>query len=508
MILIVDDKPENLFSLKTILERHSFKVDTALSGEEALKKVLRQTYSLIILDVQMPDMDGFEVAEALVGSSRSKQTPILFLSAVNTDKKFITKGFDSGAVDYITKPVDPDILILRVRTFYRLYEQSAALNDAHQQLKAAHTELHLTLNSIPQIAFTATPDGQLDFVNQFWYQYSTSPISFPDTPENEPSLEEIWQAALTKGNFYEQKVRIRKLTNQAYRFHLFRVTPVKENNTLIKWTGVFVDIHDQHEINELLEEKIKERTKELVEANKSLEESNADLQQFASIASHDLKEPLRKIHLFGSLMKEQLADKDKIEKYLSKILYASDRMNRLVNDVLSFSRLSEIDRFVHTDLNQIAQEVLVDLELMIQEKEAQIHLDPLPHIEAIPGLIRQVFQNMISNALKFAKEDQTPVLHIHCQQVSTLQADSPESNNGAFYRLVFSDNGIGFEEKYTQRIFSLFQRLNAQSQYEGTGIGLSIAKKIVEKHHGLITAHSQPGEGANFIVVLPATQQQ
>src|SRR5688500_11835465 len=124
MILIVDDKPENLFSLKTILERHGFKVDTALSGEEALKKVLRHTYSLIILDVQMPEMDGFEVAEALTGSSRSKQTPILFLSAVNTDKKFITKGFESGAVDYITKPVDPDILILRVRTFYRLYEQS------------------------------------------------------------------------------------------------------------------------------------------------------------------------------------------------------------------------------------------------------------------------------------------------------------------------------------------------------------------------------------------------
>lgn len=508
MILIVDDKPENLFSLKTILERHSFKVDTALSGEEALKKVLRQTYSLIILDVQMPEMDGFEVAEALVGSRRSKQTPILFLSAVNTDKKFITKGFDSGAVDYITKPVDPDILILRVRTFYRLYEQAAALNEAHQQLKTAHTELHLTLNSIPQVAFTATPSGQLDFVNQYWYQYSSSPNHFPVTPESEPALKDIWEAAIGNGDFHEQKVRIRKLDNQAYRFHLFRVTPVKENNTLIKWTGVFVDIHDQHEINELLEEKIKERTKELLEANKSLEESNADLQQFASIASHDLKEPLRKIHLFGSLMKEQLADKDKIEQYLNKIMYASDRMNRLVNDVLSFSRLSETERFVRTDLNQIVREVLVDLELMILEKEAKILTDPLPVIEAIPGLIRQVFQNMISNALKFAKEGETPVLHIYCQQVSALQVDSPESNSGDFYRLTFSDNGIGFEEKYAQRIFALFQRLNAQSQYEGTGIGLSIAKKIVEKHHGLIAAHSQPGKGADFIVVLPALQQQ
>src|SRR5215203_2108252 len=119
MILIVDDKPENLFSLKSILEINSFRVDTALSGEEALRKILKKNYSLIILDVQMPGMDGFEVAEAILGMNRTKDTPVIFLSAVNTHKKFITKGFESGGIDYITKPVDPDILILKVRTFSR-----------------------------------------------------------------------------------------------------------------------------------------------------------------------------------------------------------------------------------------------------------------------------------------------------------------------------------------------------------------------------------------------------
>ena len=136
MILIVDDKPENIFSLKTILELHAFPTDAALSGEEALKKILRQSYALIILDVQMPGMDGFEVAEAISGYSKAKDIPIIFLSAASTDKKFITKGYTSGGVDYITKPVDPDILLLKVKTFYRLYEQNSELNRTQASLRS------------------------------------------------------------------------------------------------------------------------------------------------------------------------------------------------------------------------------------------------------------------------------------------------------------------------------------------------------------------------------------
>ena len=136
MILIVDDKPENIFSLKTILELHSFPTDTALSGEEALKKILRHSYALIILDVQMPGMDGFEVAEAITGSSKARDIPIIFLSAANTEKKFITKGYSSGGMDYITKPIDPDILLLKVKTFYRLYEQNRELNRIQASLRS------------------------------------------------------------------------------------------------------------------------------------------------------------------------------------------------------------------------------------------------------------------------------------------------------------------------------------------------------------------------------------
>jgi len=207
MILIVDDKPENIFSLKTILELHSFPTDTALSGEEALKKILRHSYALIILDVQMPGMDGFEVAEAISGSSKARDIPIIFLSAANTDKKFITKGYSSGGMDYITKPIDPDILLLKVKTFYRLYEQNRELNRIQASLRSEIEfrkkvegelqeragELHSILESIPQIAFTTRADGKIEFVNEQWLKYSPSKQEFPVTHPDDADLPGKWE---------------------------------------------------------------------------------------------------------------------------------------------------------------------------------------------------------------------------------------------------------------------------------------------------------------------------
>src|SRR5690606_23043397 len=150
MILIVDDNQENIFSLKSLLELNQFRVDTAASGAEALRKILRQSYSLIILDVQMPDMDGFEVAEAVSGYSKSKDIPILFLSAVNTHKRFVAKGYSSGGIDYVTKPFDPDILLLKVKTFYRLSEQRRKLNAMEKSLRE-EIELRKQAESVLEI---------------------------------------------------------------------------------------------------------------------------------------------------------------------------------------------------------------------------------------------------------------------------------------------------------------------------------------------------------------------
>jgi signal transduction histidine kinase len=381
MILIVDDKPENLFSLKTLLEINRYETDTAASGEEALKKILKNNYSLIILDVQMPGMDGYEVAETITGYSKSKDIPIIFLSAVHIDKRFITKGFASGGVDYVTKPFDPDLLLLKVKTFTRLHAQTSELN----RIKAT------------------------------------------------------------------------------------------------------------------LEQKVEERTRELREMNKALETSNAELQQYAFLASHDLQEPLRKITTFSRIVWDKfLADRPGAEEYLAKIISSSERMRKLINDLLNYSRLSNDALFVSTDLNDLVKDVETDLELSIKEKGARLEVGPLPKADVIPGQMRQVFQNLLSNALKFSRQDIPPVIKIW--------AESTPESDGPFVRIYIRDNGIGFNEIYLDRIFTIFQRLHSRHEYEGTGIGLALVKKIVVRHNGVLGAQSAEGAGSTFTLVLPLIQ--
>lgn len=389
MILIVDDKPENLFSLKSLLEINRYETDTAASGEDALKKILKNNYSLIILDVQMPGMDGYEVAETITGYSKSKDIPIIFLSAVHIDKRFITKGFASGGVDYVTKPFDPDLLLLKVKTFIRLHTQTSELN----RIKAT------------------------------------------------------------------------------------------------------------------LEQKVEERTRELRDINKALEASNAELQQYAFLASHDLQEPLRKITTFSHIVWDKfLAGNPEAEEYLTKIISSSERMRKLINDLLNYSRLSNDAHFVATDLNELIKEVEIDLELSIKEKDVKLEIGALPKVEVIPGQMRQVFQNLLSNALKFSRQDVPPVIEIGAERVSERKLDSAKQVDGPYVRIYIRDNGIGFNEAYLDRIFTIFQRLHSRHEYEGTGIGLALVKKIVDRHNGVLGASSVEGEGSTFTLVLPLAQ--
>jgi len=522
MILIVDDKSENIYSLKSLLEMNNFQVDTALSGEDALKKILKNTYALIILDVQMPGMDGFEVADAISGYSKAKDTPIIFLSALNTDKKFIAKGYDSGGIDYVTKPFDPDILLLKVKTFCKLYEQTRELNNIQHTLREEievrkyaqneqwkkTQELQSILESIPQIAFTAKADGKIEFANKYWYDYSDSKDKFPDTHPDDININSSWEKALISQEPLSLELRIKKLHDNEYRYFLLRATPVKQNDIVVKWIGTFTDIHEQRYATEVMERRVEERTHELQESNQELERSNNDLQQFASVASHDLKEPLRKIQIFSSIVRERYFSNqnDEAANYMDRIIDSSTRMNKLINDLLTYSRLSVSSLFQLASLNEIINEIITDLEIIITEKNATINVSKIPEVEVIPGQIRQVFQNIISNALKFSKEGVQPVLNITADIIDEKKIDGAINKNGNYCRISISDNGIGFNELYLDKIFTIFQRLNLQEEYEGTGIGLAIAKKIIDKHNGLITAKSKEGEGATFIIVLPLQQ--
>lgn len=522
MILIVDDRAENIFSLRKLLELHGFSIDTANSGEEALKKILKQDYSLIILDVQMPGMDGFEVAETISGYSRSKNIPIIFLSAVNTDKRFVTKGYSSGGKDYITKPVDPDILIHKVRTLYNLTEQQRELNlsndsltkevavrkMAEEELNERVQELRSILESMPQVAFTTTPNGNIEFVNEHWYLYSASVNSYPAFHPDDNDITTRLTAVFGAGKPFTTEVRLKNLITKEYRYHLLKLVPVRNASVISKWVGTFTDIHEQKCTTEELEKAVKERTKELRQKNDELEIINHELQQFAFVASHDLKEPLRKIQIFSSMLENALAENagHGVDRYLDRIKDSSERMTTLINDLLDYSRLSVDALFQPANLDAIVQDIISQVEYLAEEKHATFNISPLPVIEAIPSQMRQVFQNLIVNALKFSKEGVPPVITITTETTASLLPGSPATDEGDYCRIFFRDNGIGFNDKYVDKIFTLFQRLNARDAYEGTGIGLAIAKKIITKHNGTITAKSREGEGATFIITLPVKQ--
>jgi signal transduction histidine kinase len=253
----------------------------------------------------------------------------------------------------------------------------------------------------------------------------------------------------------------------------------------------------------------KKADEELKDYAKRLRHSNRELESFAHIASHDLQEPLRKVIAFGERLSSKYADKidEQGRDYLRRMSEASRRMQNLINSLLTFSRVTtKAQPFTPVDMNQIAQDVLSDLEVGIERSGAHIEINNLTTIEADPLQMRQLLQNLIGNALKFAKNDTPPKIKIQGEIIHPKHGTT--AVNGDFFQLTVQDNGIGFEEKYAERIFDVFQRLHGRNEYEGSGIGLSICRRIVDRHHGKIKAKSAPGKGSTFTITLPIKQKK
>lgn len=254
---------------------------------------------------------------------------------------------------------------------------------------------------------------------------------------------------------------------------------------------------ERHKAEMDLEKHLEDLEKLVQERTSALEKSNQNLSDFASIASHDLQEPLRKVNVFGDMLKELNQDLDeKSCDYINRMQSATFRMQSFINDLLEFSKLTTEDSpFVKIDFNKIIEGTLSDLETRINESQGTINVDTLPGIEADPFQMHQLFQNLVSNALKYRKEDADPVINI-----------SAQSDGNSHVIIKIEDNGIGFDEKYKDKIFHLFRRLHGKNEYGGTGMGLAICKKIVEHHNGSITVNSTLGAGTTFQVSLPKKQ--
>jgi signal transduction histidine kinase len=405
-ILVVDDREDNLFSIEAILEKDNYHIVKANSGRAALKILLQEhDFSLILMDVQMPDLNGFDTATIIYERDKLKNIPIIFITAHNYDEDVIFKGYKMGAVDYIYKPINPELLRVKVGVFVELYRKNLQL--------LLHEKKLLTANRVLQ-----------------------------------------------------KEIEERKAS----------------------------------------EEKVKQLNAQLVENNAHLKAVNAELDQFAYIASHDLQEPLRKIQVFSDkiLMKDN-ADPE-TEKYFKKIISSSRRMQLLINDLLSFSRHSmTATDFKKTDLTKLVHEAMGELEIEIEKSQARIYCHQLPVMVVIPSLMQQLFYNLISNALKFRKKDGVPEVHIRAEKMDEEDVAmlSESAKDNSYYKITVEDNGIGFDNKYADEIFMLFKRLHNQHEFEGTGVGLSICKKIVEKHGGFLKAVSEPGKGSTFFIHLP-----
>lgn len=311
---------------------------------------------------------------------------------------------------------------------------------------------------------------------------------------------EFEKAKLAGKCFYE--VRIMFPGNEV-RWIRVNAVIVYHGGTPVRMLGTVLDITPLRSANEDLEKAIAKHTRDLRRSNKQLEKSNHELEQFAYIASHDLQEPLRKIQTFATLV-ENVDSEVNRRKYLLKIREEAQGMSALVRDVLMFSRLSAIPEFDYVDLNQILEDIRTELSLTIDEKHATFDVNELPAVMGIARQLSQLISNVISNSLKFCEA--LPVIKVTARVLpeEEMQAHSRLRKDRKYVHLEIRDNGIGFDQKYAEQIFTIFQRLNPRETYPGNGIGLALCKKIVENHHGLISARSAPGSGTTISIILPA----
>lgn len=408
--MLVDDREDNLLSIETVLEQDGYRFAKATSGRQVLKLLLSDfDYALILMDVQMPNLNGFETASLIYERDRLRHIPIIFITANNYGDENLFKGYRAGAVDYIYKPVNPDLLRAKVSVFVELYRKNQRLLAQEQKLVAINRNLELEIAE--------------------------------------------------------------------------RIAS---------------------------EQKVTELNTRLLENIARLESANKDLDLFAFMASHDLQAPLRKIRMFSDRLLASAATgmSGESKLYLSRIQEVSRRMQDLINDILRFSKISaEKQSFEEVDMNAVIRDVLSEMEGTIREKGAEVSVETLPLLPASTVLMGPLFSNLISNALKYTRKNETPRVRIRYEEAEAISLTPGKEPETRYGRIYIEDNGIGFDQKYAEQIFDMFRRLHSNAEYEGTGIGLALCKKIVDMHRGFISAIGKPGEGAVFIVSLPLQSQ-
>lgn len=515
-ILVVEDDPGmNKFIVQCLSDEYN--VISAFNGEEGLRKALRHLPALIVSDIMMSQHSGVEMIDEIRRHPDLADIPILLLSARADEELKIDLLWEKGR-DFITKPFNERDLRLRIRNLLSIRKYNRELKSHSRQL----SELFEQTPSF--MAIVRGPNHVYELANEAYYklvghrQLIGKPLR-EALPEIEgQGIMDLLDRVYVTGEPYSGvgvPVHLQRTPNSIPepRYVNFIYQPLLDAKKNI--AGVFIEGHDvtaevltkklllenEERLKEQslsLEKQVLDRTKALKELNESLKTSNEDLQQFAHVASHDLKEPIRKIKTFGERLRDDYSQllPEKAAGFLEKILSATDRAYAMINGVLAYSTMVAEDQPSSiVDLNTILKSIEADLEVLIQDKKATINVGPLPCIEGYPVLLYQLFYNLVNNSIKFSKPTEPPAI--------TVTSTTVEFEQHQVARIILADNGIGFAQEHAERIFTTFTRLNARDKYEGTGLGLALCKKIVQRHNGFISAHGEKGKGAEFTILLP-----
>lgn len=505
-VLLADDNADMREYVKRLLS-DQFTVVTAKDGEEAFQKVLAFRPDLLLTDVMMPTLDGFGLLKKVRSHPETKNIPVIFLSA-RAGEEAKVEGLDAGADDYLVKPFSAKELMVRVTNlirinqvrretelqFYQLFLQAPALVNIFKGPEFVYELFHPKNKEIfGDVDYTgmrlvdALPElkGQeiLKLLNEVYhdgktvYEWERKVVLHNASGENvDRYFNLIYQP------WYDLKGRIQGVLNFA----------IDVTEQVVSRKRVEESEKQYRDLSGRLEVMVEQRTSEL-------KRSNDDLQQFAHVASHDLKEPVRKLKTYINRLEDEFREAlpSKGIDYLERMRQASQRMYSMIEGVLKYSSISDSTQEIEwIDINKVIETIEADLEVMINQKGAVIRKGKLPTLQGAQVLIYQLFYNLINNSLKF--NNLTPEIAISSSIVKVGEK--------GFAEIVVSDNGIGFDQQFADRLFDAFLRLHSKDKYEGTGLGLALCKKIVERHHGTIKASGEEGKGSKFTIVLPLNQ--
>ncbi|HWN95384.1 MAG TPA: ATP-binding protein [Methylomirabilota bacterium] len=513
-ILLVDDRADKLLALQAVLKDLNQNVVVARSGKEALRQLLQTEFAVILLDVSMPGMDGFETAALIRKREATEHTPIIFVTSLNQSENQITRGYQLGAVDYILSPIIPTVLRSKVSVFVELFKRTEQIKRQGERLRQleemafkrqlteavdrleAETKRNRFFTLALDMLAIADFDGFILQMNPTWVktlgfsedEFKSRPgldfVHAEDRPAMIEQLERLREGA--DSSYFEGRYRCK---DGSFRWLGWTASPFPSERLIY----IFARDITQRKTNE---QKIESLNAQLKQRVHELTDINSELEAFSYSISHDLRAPLRSMQGFADALLEEQGERldDTGREYARRVVNSAKYLDALLNDLLDYSKLSraELER-ERVDLRKETSELIALLENDVKKRNAQIELEFASEmVSAHPATLRQIMANLVCNALKFVPPERPPVVRIRTER------------RDGVVRIWVEDNGIGIAPEHCDRIFGLFERLHTVQDYPGTGIGLALVRKGAERMSGCAGVESEPQRGSRFWVELPA----